>query len=173
MLHKKIVLQIKMFSGVTLRCCIFLAVTQILIGCAATKGILSIPPAGFTPDKTSADNFYIEADEPSVYMTLLGSDRGCVHASVVFPKEAKQIKRVFVFVRDESASDEAFFKLNRIDYQAGTAATLGFVYTSDSPGVIQYEIPVNQNEISDKYAYELDGCLDPNIRVFGVRIRYE
>lgn len=173
MLHKKTFFQIKMLWKIALRFSLLLAVAQIVIGCAGTKGILPIPPAGFTPDKTSAGDFYIEADEPSVYMALLGSNRGCVHASVVFPKKAKKIIGVSVFVRDESPSDEAFFKINRIDYQAGTADTLGFVYTSDSPGVVQYTIPVNQNEISDKYAYEVDGCLDPNIRVFGVKIIYE
>ena len=135
--------------------------------------VITIPPAGFTPDNTAVSDFYIEADEPSVYLTLLGSTRGCVHAAVVFPKKAKKIKKVFIFVHDNSPADDAFFKMMRVDYKAGTATRLGGIDTADAPGVVKYEIPISPKKVSSDYAYEIDGCLDPNIRVYGAQVKYE
>jgi hypothetical protein len=135
--------------------------------------VITIPPAGFTPDRTAVDDFYIEADEPSVYFELFGSDRGCVHAAVVFPKKAKKIKKVFIFIQDNSPADDAFFKMMRVDMSSGTGKNLGGFNTADAIGVVKYEIPINPKKVSGEYSYEIDGCLDQNIRVYGAQIKYQ
>ncbi len=149
--------------------------SPIFHGSSAWAGMgraITIPPAGFVPNGSSSDDFEIEADEPSVYLRFMNS-RGCIFAPVVFPKKAARIKKVLVFLRDDSPSTDGFFKMNRVDMAAGTAVLLGDFNTEDSVDVKTYEIPVSRRKISQEFSYQITGCIDPGIRVYGARTRYE
>ena len=139
---------------------------------AGIKKVIAISASAFAPENDSVvysyENGYVTGGTEE--------ESACFVAPVVFHKGALRIKKVWVYVHDESEDANGTIEFWRIHLETGINELIGGADTEEaSGGVDEYEItiPGNDNKLSDEYAYEIKICISPGILVYGARVKFK
>jgi hypothetical protein len=131
----------------------------------------STPPAAFTNDGFNPKGYFKSFTKG--YLVGKVNRDCCLTAPVIFPKDAKLILGVLVYVEDVNESKFEWFDFYRLDLQTGIPEFLGRVSTEGLEGFQALEFTLSDNGLSDGYAYYIGTCVRKKIYVYGVEIFYE
>jgi hypothetical protein len=132
---------------------------------------LVVPACAFTSDGNDVEDYFKSFS--GGYVKGRGALGACLCAPLIFPDNARRLRRVKVYVHDDSASWDSFFDLYRVDITTGTASHMGGFTTSDSTGVVRYTINPSSRAIGNRYAWQLCTCLYPDSYLYGAGADYE
>lgn len=143
--------------------------------CFAAQGsLINVPGSAFVPDGgVTSGQHYKPFMGGYLYYNGAAETTGCYVAPVNFPQGSTTIDKVTFFVLDANPSDHATLTLIRVNLATGVTDMIGSITTSDAVGIARHNLPNLANTaVSAVYSYYLTACMPPNVRLYGVKVKY-
>ena len=130
-----------------------------------------MPASSFVSDGFDPDGYFHSFY--GGYFEGVATSGACLAADVIFPVGSRRIRKLYIYAHDANTEASEWFDFYRVDLLTGGVDFLGSVSTSDSSGVVEYEIILSDKVLYKDYAYQITTCSRPDIYVYGAKIIYK